>query len=60
MADIKQAFGSSTAITLSLASKADNTAQESTAVDNATNLYLEGVPVYCRRYARVSFDFGHP
>ena len=41
MADLKQAFGSSTAITCSLASKADGTARASTSVDNGTNLFLD-------------------
>lgn len=41
MADLKQAFGASTAITCSLASKATTTARESTAVDNASNLFID-------------------
>ncbi len=46
MADLKQAFGSSTAITCTLASIAGaGSARESTAVDNGTNLFLD-VMVY--------------
>lgn len=45
MADLKQAFGSSTALTISLASKANGTARESAVVDNGTNLFLD-VMVY--------------
>lgn len=43
MADFKLGFGSSTAITCSLASKADSTARESTAVDNSSNLYVDAL-----------------
>lgn len=45
MADLKQAFGSTTAITATLASLADNAARESANVDNGTNLFLD-VMVY--------------
>ncbi|KKL83382.1 hypothetical protein LCGC14_1975290 [marine sediment metagenome] len=41
MANIKQAFGTSTAITLTLASLAQAAARECTAVDNTTNLFLD-------------------
>lgn len=41
MADLKQAFGASTMITCSLASKATGTSRESTAVDNSSNLFLD-------------------
>lgn len=43
MADLKQAFGSSTAITCTLASLTSSAtaARESTVVDNGTNLYLD-------------------
>ena len=40
-ADVKQAFGTSTAMTCTLASLLDNTARESTAIDNTTNLFLD-------------------
>jgi len=43
MADIKLAYGSSTAITCTLASLADNTARECTAVDNTSNLYMDAL-----------------
>jgi hypothetical protein len=41
MADLKQAFGSSTAITCSLASKTSGSSRESTAIDNTSNLFLD-------------------
>ena len=41
MADIKQAFGTSTALTLTLASLAQAAARESTAVDNSTDKFLD-------------------
>ena len=43
MADIKVNFGTSTAITCTLASLADAGARECTAVDNSTNKYLDAV-----------------
>lgn len=41
MADIKQAFGTSIAITITLASLADNAARESTVIDNGSDLFLD-------------------
>lgn len=41
MADIKQKYGASTNLTITLASLADGSARESTAVDNGTNLYVD-------------------
>jgi hypothetical protein len=45
LGDIKQAFGSSTAMTCSLASLSSSATvgRESTAVDNTTNLYLDAI-----------------
>lgn len=43
MANIKGAFGSSTALTHTLNSLAHGSARESTAVDNSTNLYIDAV-----------------
>lgn len=45
MTDIKKAYGTSTAMTITLASLAhsDNAGRESTAVDNATNLFLDAL-----------------
>lgn len=43
MADNKIAYGTSTAITCTLASLADNAARECTAVDNGTNKYLDAI-----------------
>lgn len=51
MADVKQAFGASTSITITLNSLADNAARESTAIDNGTNLFLDAI-------ARVSVSVG--
>lgn len=39
MADLKQKFGATTTITITVASLADGSARESTAVDNGTNLF---------------------
>lgn len=41
MADLKQAFGASTAITITLASLASASARQSAVVDNASNLFLD-------------------
>ncbi len=41
MANIKQAFGASTAITITLASLADGNARKSAAVDNGTDKFLD-------------------
>lgn len=41
MADLKQAFGASTAITITLASLASGSARQSAVVDNASNLFLD-------------------
>lgn len=41
MANIKTSYATATAITLTLASLANNTGRESTAVDNSSNLYLD-------------------
>ena len=41
MADIKQAFGSSTAITITLASLANGSARQSAAIDNSTDKFLD-------------------
>jgi hypothetical protein len=45
MGDIKQAFGTSTAITITLASLASSAtaARESTVIDNTTNLFLDAL-----------------
>lgn len=43
MADIKQAIGTSTGITITLAGLTDGSARESTFVDNATNLFLDAM-----------------
>jgi hypothetical protein len=43
MASIKEAFGTSTAITCTLASLAAAAAREGTAVDNTSNLYLDAM-----------------
>ncbi len=43
MANIKQAFGTSTAITITLNSLADAAARESTAVDNGTDLFEDAI-----------------
>lgn len=45
MADIKEAFGTSTAITITLASLASSTTagRESTAIDNSSNKYLDAL-----------------
>ena len=40
-ADIKEAFGSTTPIVIFLASKAEGTARESTALDNGSDLFLD-------------------
>lgn len=55
MGDIKQAFGSSTALTLTLASLADDTARECTAIDNASNLFLDALV-----YVAVKLAAGSP
>jgi hypothetical protein len=48
VSDIKQAFGTSTAMTITLTSLADAAARESTIVDNGTNKYLDAlVQVVC-------------
>jgi len=49
VADIKQKFGTSTAVTITLASLASSATggRESTAIDNTTNLYLDAL-VYCQ------------
>lgn len=41
MSSVKVAFGSSTAITVTLASLANGGARESAAIDNSSNLYLD-------------------
>lgn len=41
MADIKQAYGTSTALTITLNSLGSGAARESTVVDNGTNLFLD-------------------
>lgn len=41
MADLKQAFGPSTAITITLASLASASARQSSVVDNSSNLFLD-------------------
>ena len=51
MAEIKQAFGTSTAITITLNSLGIGAARESTAVDNSTTLYLDAL-------VRVSISVG--
>lgn len=51
MSDIKQAFGSSTSITITANSLGSGSARESTAVDNSTNLFLDAL-------ARVSVSVG--
>lgn len=43
MASVKNAYGSSTTITCTLASLADNSARECTAIDNGTNLYIDAL-----------------
>lgn len=43
MASLKQIFGASTAITITLNSLGSGAARESTAVDNSTNLYLDAL-----------------
>jgi hypothetical protein len=43
MSDVKQAFGTSTTITCTLASLADAGARECTAIDNSSNLYLDAM-----------------
>lgn len=43
MADIKQSFGTSTSITITLNSLGSASARESTAVDNSSNLYLDAI-----------------
>jgi hypothetical protein len=45
MSDIKQKFGTSTAVTITLASLASSATagRESTAIDNTTNLYLDAL-----------------
>lgn len=43
MADIKLAFGTSTALTITLTSLAQAAARESTAVDNSSNKYLDAL-----------------
>jgi len=54
-ADVKTAWGTSSAVTCSLASKADNTARESTAVDNSTNKYLDALV-----YLAIALQAGSP
>jgi hypothetical protein len=49
--DIKQAFGASTALTITLNSLGSGSARESTAVDNSANLYLDAI-------VRVSVSIG--
>ncbi len=43
MADVKQEFGTSTAITITANSLANGSARESTAIDNTTNKYLDAL-----------------
>lgn len=43
MADVKQAFGTSTSITITLNSMASGGARESTVVDNSSNLFLDAL-----------------
>lgn len=43
MANINQAFGATTSITITLASLANNGTVTATAVDNSTNLYLDAL-----------------
>lgn len=43
MSDIKQAFGTSTSLTITLNSLGSGSARESTAVDNTSNLYLDAI-----------------
>jgi len=43
MADVKQAFGTSTSITITLNSLASGSARESTAIDNTSNLFLDAL-----------------
>jgi|SRR5262245_12086410 len=51
MADVKQAFGTSTSFTITLNSMANAAARESTAIDNTTNLFLDAL-------VRVSVSIG--
>lgn len=55
MASIKEAFGTSTGMTCTLASLATASARESTAVDNTTNLYLDALV-----YLAVKLQTGTP
>ncbi len=43
MADIKMAYGSATAVTITLTSLANGSARQSTEVDNSTNLFRDVV-----------------
>lgn len=54
-ATVTQKFATSTGITCSLASLADNTARESTAIDNSTNLYEDALV-----YLAVKLQAGTP
>ena len=51
MSDVKEAFGTSTSITITANSLGSGSARESTAVDNTTNLYLDAI-------VRVSVNVG--
>lgn len=55
MADLKQAFAASTAITITLASLAAGSARESAFVDNASNLFLDVLV-----YLQVGLQTGTP
>jgi len=51
MSDLKQAFGASTAITITLASLANAAARESLVVDNTSNLYLDALVLVIAKLA---------
>ncbi len=55
MADFKEKYGTSTAITITLASLATASSRESTAVDNTTNLYIDAL-----LYVAVKLQAGSP
>jgi hypothetical protein len=55
MVDIKTAFGSPTALTITLASLAQAGARESTAVDNSSNKYVDAMV-----YVQVKLQTGTP
>jgi len=51
MSDLKQAFGASTAITITLNSLANAAARESLVVDNTSNLYLDALVLVIAKLA---------